>query len=162
MKALDNTTVANTPQVKTAAIDPKLVEVDDPNLYSYKGLLTKFTPKSLLEKYETTIKKAKVKIIRSLTEKGEHKCTVKFHTQERSLESIAIHPKETMRATYEACQKMIKLLFPKIGYWLQVVHHVDSLQPLEASLKALTLFNLYFRYRNAYLLQRQQNQTWVC
>lgn len=48
------------------------VKVNDPNLYAYSELMTKFTPKDLLEKYETTLKKGKVSVARSINSQNDH------------------------------------------------------------------------------------------
>lgn len=108
------------------------IEVGDPNLCDYPDLFSKYTPNSLLERYEKTIQRGKFKLIRTIDEK-QHVCKAKFHTRERSLTTEGTHAHQSMKATFIACQKLLQLLFPKIPVWTDLVNHIDSLKLYEVS-----------------------------
>ena len=117
---------------KSKTVDINSIEVGDPNLLNYPDLLSKYNPKSLLERYEKTQQRGKFKLIRTIDEK-QHICKAKFHTRERSLTTEGTHPHQSMKATYEACQKLLQLLFPKTNLWVDLVNHIDSLKLYEVS-----------------------------
>ena len=121
-------------QSSPSKIDLWKVTVDDPNLLDYPELVTKYTPKTLLEKYESTVKRGKLKIVRTLSENWEHVWTIKFHTEEKSLEAKETHATNSMYATHFACQKMLRQLFPHQWIWVNLVNYIDSLPVIEVYL----------------------------
>lgn len=107
------------------------VQVTDSNLINYPDLIQKYTPLSLLEKYQNCIKKGKLKIFRENDKNGSSVCHAKFHTAEKSYATKGEHPTSNLVATYQACQEMLSQLFPKITGYVDLMKFIDTKKIIE-------------------------------
>lgn len=112
-------------------IDYRKVQVDDPDLLTYTDLVQKYHPQTLLEKYQSMVKRAKIKYERETNSEVGYQCKIKFYTQERVLEAIGRHPTDTMLATLYACQRMLRFIFPKIHIWIELINFIDAIPNMQ-------------------------------
>ena len=119
-------------------INFKQVEVGDLNLINYKEILKKFTPRTILEKYEKCTRRSKFKLAQT-TENLEHVCRTKFHTKERSLATIGKDQESGLKAVFSACQQLLTQIFPRIPIWVDLVKHVDAMEIIDVRLNLCIL-----------------------
>lgn len=118
----DMTTIGDTDEV-----DLMNVLVDDPKLLEYKDLVTKYTPKSILERYAQTAKRHRLRILPEIGSNGEHICKASFFTPESGIPASGTDPQSIYMATERACQKLCTLVFPKHPIWVDLVNYVNGL-----------------------------------
>jgi hypothetical protein len=116
---------------------PEEMDVDDPRLIATPELLKKYHPIDLLQQYEKSCRRSKLKIDREIDERDYHVSHVRFHTKLKSYATRGEHQSSPFTATFIACQNMLRQLFPKHPKWLELVDYIDNMPLRPVSLSFL-------------------------